>query len=127
MNNDAFIYHLMACKRIHTPIRVSTMSKHTRFNPAREYGVIVAPISKINERNYNRALKRLARFLNVDPTTEDVSMFAELFGLAMVTSTHYVSLVNEQSEYYAIALETPSIFEHAIEADWKTEHITIIT
>lgn len=102
------------------------MSNPTRFNPAREYGVIVAPISKLNERNYNRALKRLARFLNVDPTTEDVSMFAELFNLSMVASSNYVSLVNEQSEYYAIAMETPSIFEHAIEADWKTEHITII-
>jgi hypothetical protein len=85
-----------------------------KFNPGYSPQVVAVPVRKLTRRRLDRAIKKLARYFNVENNLEQVARFGEYYGYSLATTDHFVFMVEEGSEFADIAIEHNSILELAI-------------
>ena len=97
-----------------------------KFNPGMIYQVVAFPITRLSQRNVNKAIKRFSKFFNVDNDIEHVIACAEWWGYTFGNSRRYVFIVEDHSEYSKMAVEHPDIWDLALESETEPETVLII-
>jgi hypothetical protein len=98
----------------------------SKFNPMLSPQVVAHPITKLSTRQVDRAIRKFAKYFNVDNTLEDVVAIAEYWGYSVGNSFNYVFLVEDHSEYSKMALETPEMWDLAIASETDSLTVKII-
>lgn len=101
----------------------STMSK---FNPGLMPQIVAHPITKLTTRQLDRAIRKFAKYFNVDNDLDHVVSIAEWWGYTMGNSHKYVFVFDEQSEYGKMAFETPEMWDLAISSETDDQAVLII-
>lgn len=101
-------------------------SMRSKFNPGLMPQVVAHPISKLTTRQVDRAVKKFAKYFNVDNDLDHVVGIAEWWGYTMGNSHKYVFVFDEQSEYGKMAFETPEMWDLAISAETDPDAVLII-
>lgn len=97
-----------------------------KFNPGVMPQVVAHPIRKLKRRQLDRAIRKFAKYFNVDNSLEEVVACAEWWGYAVGNSHRFVFLVDEQSEYGKMALSTPEMWDLAIANETDPNAVLII-
>lgn len=85
-----------------------------KFNPARMPEVVAVKTRKITKRNLDKAVRKFAKFFNVDNDLDHVIDFARMFDMTFGTSDTFVFLVADDSGFDRIAINSPQIFDVAV-------------
>ena len=85
-----------------------------KFNPARMPDVVIVRTRKVTKRGLDRAVRKFAKFFNVDNDLEHVIDFARMFDMTFGTSDMFVFLVSDGSSFDRIAIKNPEIFDLAV-------------
>lgn len=96
-----------------------------KFNPGYSPQVVAVPVRKLTRRRLDRAIKKLARYYNVENNLEQVARFGEYYGYSLATTDHYVLMIEEGSEFSDIAIEHSPILELAIREE-RDGHAVVI-
>lgn len=102
------------------------MSTMNKFNPGMPYQVVAFPIARLDNRNFRRAIKRFAKFFNVDNDVEHVIACAEWWGYTLGNSSRYIFIVEDYSEYSKIAYTSPELWDLALDTESEPETVLII-
>lgn len=97
-----------------------------KFNPGYPPQVVAVPVRRLTRRNLDRAIKKLAKFFNVDNTLEHVSRFAEYHGYTLGSTDNFIFVVMDGSEFNDIAIENPEIWDLALRSEEDLEAVAII-
>ena len=97
-----------------------------KFNPGLVYQVVAFPITRLNKRQHSKAIKRFAKFFNVDNDIEHVIACAEWWGYTFGNSRKYIFIVEDHSDYAKMAIESPELWDLALESDTEPETVLII-
>jgi hypothetical protein len=97
-----------------------------KFNAGYTPQVVAIPIRKLTRRSLDRAIKKLARYFNVDNDLEHVSRFAEYHGYALGSNERFIFIVEEGSEFNDIAIENPEIWNLALLSEEDTDAVVMI-
>ncbi len=97
-----------------------------KFNPGLQPQLVAHPISRLTTRQLDRAIKRFAKYFNVDNDLEQVVACAEWWGYQIGNSHNYVFMVLENTEYNNIAWSDPEILDLAISAETDTTAVLFI-
>lgn len=98
----------------------------TKFNPGRVSQVVAYPITRLNTRNMNKAIKAFAKFFNVDNDPEEVIACAEWWGYTFGTSRKFVFIVEDGSEFSKMAVQHPEMWDLALSSDHETDSVLLI-
>lgn len=98
----------------------------SKFNPGLPAHVVAVPIRKLTRRQLRRAVRKMAKFFNVDNTVEDVAVVAEYFGYSMGSSSRFVFCVLEESRFNMIAIETPEIWDITIADEPDSRAVVVL-
>ncbi len=85
-----------------------------KFNPARMPEVVAVKCKKITTRNLDKAVRKFARFFNVDSDLDHVIDFGRMFDMTFGTSDTFIFLVSDGSGFDRIAINSPQIFDVAV-------------
>lgn len=94
------------------------MSK--KFNAGRDVQIVVVFIRSLKSRHFNRAVRKLCKFFNVDVTVNDLLAISDLYGYTLGTSDSMVFVVADGSPYAEMALLTPEILELSVRNDHES-------
>lgn len=97
-----------------------------KFNPALAPQVVAVPITKLTTRQLDRAVKKLAKYFGVDNDLEHVSSIGEFHGYSMGSSRKFVFLVEEDSEFNTIAIDSPEIWDLAISSEDEPYAVVVL-
>jgi hypothetical protein len=97
-----------------------------KFNPGRVPQVVAYPITRLNQRNINKAIKAFSKFFNVDNDLEEVVSCAEWWGYTFGSSRKFVFLVEDGSEFAKMAVQAPEIWDLALSTDQETDSVLLI-
>ena len=97
-----------------------------KFNPGLSPQVVAHPITKLTTRQLDRAIKRLAKYFNVDNDLEHVVGIAEYWGYSIGNSFKYVFVVEDHSEYSKMAFDSPEMWDLAITSETDPLAVQII-
>jgi hypothetical protein len=97
-----------------------------KFNPGFPPQIVAVSVRRLTRRRLDRAIKKFARFFNVDNDLEQVSRFAEYYGYTLGTTENFVFIVLDGSEFNDIAIENPEILELAIHSEKDLEAVAIL-
>lgn len=85
-----------------------------KFNPARMPEVVVVKANKVTRRALDKAVRKFAKFFNVDNDLDHVIDFARMFDMTFGTSDRFIFLVADDSSFDRIAIDNPQIFDLAV-------------
>lgn len=97
-----------------------------KFNPGYAPQVVAVPVSRLTRRNLDLAIKKLARYFNVDNDLEQVARIAEYYGYSLATTDRFVFVIEDGSEFSDIAIEHSTIFELAIREEKDPRAVAIL-
>jgi hypothetical protein len=97
-----------------------------KFNPGQSPQVVAYPIRKLTKRALDRAVRRFAKYFNVDNDLEGVVACAEWWGYSMGNSHNYVFMVEDHSEYAKMALESSEMWDLAISTETDRTAVLIL-
>lgn len=97
-----------------------------RFNPALPPHVIMVPLKRMNSKNLDRAIAKLADFFVVNRDLEHVIKIAEWYNYEIGNADKFVFAVDMESEYHRIAMTEPSYFEMFVAGDDEENTIVIL-
>ena len=97
-----------------------------KFNAGRETQFIGVFIPNMKPKHFDRAIKKLAKFFNVDNTIEDVVAFAEWNDYTLGTTDTMIFVVLNGTEYGEIALLTPSILELSVRNEHDNSVVVVL-
>lgn len=97
-----------------------------KFNAGLETQFVGVFVKNLKPRYFNRAIRKLTRFFNVDNTLEDLLAVASWYGYSMGTSDTMVFVVADGSEYGEMALLTPSILELSVRNEHDTNVVVVL-
>lgn len=88
-----------------------------KFNAGLDSQIVVVFARRLSNRSFRKAVRKLARFFNVDPSVNDVIAIASFYGYTFGTSDTMVFVVQDGSEYAEMAMLTPEILELSVRND----------
>jgi hypothetical protein len=97
-----------------------------KLNPGLMPQVVAHPIRKLTKRALDRAIRKFAKFLNVDPSLEDVVAAGQWWGYSIGNSHRYVFMVDDHSDYAKMALDSSEMWDLAISAETDKTAVLII-
>lgn len=97
-----------------------------KFNPGMNYQVIAFRINRLNNRALRKATKRFAQFFNVENDLEEVVACAEWWGYTMGNSPKFIFIVEDHSEYSKMAINSPDLWDLALESEPEQDTVKII-
>ena len=97
-----------------------------KFNPARMPEVVAVPTRKKTRRAVDKAVRKFAKFFNVDATFEDVIEFGGLFDYEFTTSGKFVLFIEANSGYDRIAMRSPEVLDLAIVNETDTAIVVVL-
>lgn len=97
-----------------------------KFNPGLMPQVVAHPITRLSTRQVDRAMRKFAKYFNVDNDLEQVVACAEWWGYSVGNSFKYVFLVEDGSEYAKMAFTTPEMWDLAISNETDPQAVLII-
>lgn len=97
-----------------------------KFNVGLQPQVVAHPITKLSKRQVDRAVRKFAKYFNVDNNLESVVACAEWWGYSMGNSFKYVFVVMDGSEYSNMAFDTTEMWDLAISSETDPTVVQII-
>lgn len=97
-----------------------------KFNPARMPEVIAVPAGKKTRRAVDKAVRKFAKFFNVDATLEDVIDFAGLFEYEFAVSDRFILLVETESGFGRILYRSPKLLDLAVSSESDTAVVAVL-
>tara|TARA_R110001606_G_scaffold54737_1_gene134021 strand:+ start:2563 stop:2994 length:432 start_codon:yes stop_codon:yes gene_type:complete len=97
-----------------------------KFNPGMTYQVVAVPVSRLNNRAMKLATKKFAKFFNIDNDLNEVVNCAEWWGYTMGNSPKFIFIVEDHSEYSKMAIDSPDLWDLALESDPEQNTVKII-
>lgn len=85
-----------------------------KFNPAMCPDVIAIPTRRVTKRGLDRAVRKFAKFFNVDNDLDHVIEIGRMFDYSFGTSDRFVFLVADGSAFDKIAIDSPQFFDVAV-------------
>jgi hypothetical protein len=76
--------------------------------------VVAVKCKKVTTRNLDKAVRKFAKFFNVDNNLDHVIDFGRMFDMSFGTSDTFVFLVADDSAFDKIAINSPQIFDVAV-------------
>jgi hypothetical protein len=97
-----------------------------KFNPGYAPQIVAVPVKKLTRRKLDGAIKKLAKYFNVDNHLEHVARFGEYYGYSLATTDGFVFMVEEGSEFADIAVAHSPILELAIREERDSNAVVIL-
>lgn len=89
-----------------------------KFNVGLEPQIVVVFIPRLKPRHFEKAIKKLCKFFNVDATLEDLLAIVDWFGYTLGTSDRMIFVVADGTKYAEIALLDSEILELSVRNDY---------
>jgi hypothetical protein len=97
-----------------------------KFNAGLDTQFIGVFIPTMKPKHFDRAVKKFAKFFNVDNTLEDVVAFAEWNDYTLGTTDSMIFVVLNGSDYADIALLTPTILELSVRNEHDNNVVVVL-
>ena len=97
-----------------------------KFNVGLQPQVVAVPITKLSKRQVDKAVRKFAKYFNVDNDLESVVACAEWWGYSMGNSFKYIFVVMDGSEYSNMAFDTTEMWDLAISSETDPTVVQII-
>lgn len=97
-----------------------------KFNVGVQPQVIAHRITKLNKRQLDRAIRKFAKYFNIDNNLEAVVACGEWWGYSMGNSFQHVFVVLDGSEYSKMGFDTTEMWDLAISSETDPTVVQVI-
>ena len=97
-----------------------------KFNVGLEPQIVVVFIPNLKSRHFQKAVRKLCKFFNVDATVEDLLAICDWFGYTLGTSDRMIFVVADGSQYAEMALLNSEILELSVRNDYDKNVVVVL-
>ena len=97
-----------------------------KFNVGVSPDIVVVFIPNMRKRHFQRGVRKLCKFFNVDVSLEDLLAVASYYGYTVGTSDSMMFVVADGSGYGDMALLTPEILELSVRNDYDKNVVVVL-
>ena len=98
----------------------------SKFNVGVSPEIVVVFIPSMRKRHFQRGIRKLCKFFNVDVSLNDLLSIASYYGYVLGTSDKMMFVVAEGSGYGDMALTTPEILELSVKNDHDKNVVVVL-